>query len=110
MRNTMTKVLSNILDCGLFDIEDLFHSENKINVGEIVKKYVAETGKLPNLNTVYREAFFDFASENNLEPGKDIDIDANCSATCIYVREDIDPEIKEKFEELFGMDAEEMAA
>lgn len=46
--NAMVNVLSDILDCGRWDIEDLFDSENNIEVGEIVKEYVEEFGKLPD--------------------------------------------------------------
>lgn len=36
--NAMVNVLSDIFSCGRWDIEDLFDSENNIEVGEIVKR------------------------------------------------------------------------
>lgn len=75
--NAMVNVLSDILNCGRWDIEALFDSDNNIEVGEIVKRYVEEVGCLPNWNTVYYEALSDFASEHNLEVGVDVDIYTN---------------------------------
>ena len=42
----MVNVLSNILDCGRWDIEELFDSKNNIKVGKIIKRYVDELGEL----------------------------------------------------------------
>lgn len=107
--NSMVNVLSDLFNCGYWDIEEMFDSENNIEVGEIVKNYVEEVGKLPDWNTIYREAMLDFASENDLEPGKDVDIYTNCCLdTHIYAREGIDPEIVERMETLFNMDADEL--
>lgn len=103
----MVNVLSDILSCGRWDIEELFDSENNIEVGEIVKRYVEELSCLPNWNTVYREAMFDFASEHELEVGVDVDIYTNCCLdTHIYVREDLDEDIVNELEDLFNMEAD----
>ena len=105
--NAMVNVLSDILGCGRWDIEDMFDSENNIEVGEIVKRYVEEVGCLPDWNAVYREAMFDFASEHNLEPGVDVDIYTNCCLdTHIYAKEGLDEEIIEEMETLFNMNVE----
>lgn len=104
--NAMVNVLSDMLNCGRWDIEVLFDSDNNIEVGEIVKRYVEEVGCLPNWNTVYYEALSDFASEYNLEIGVDVDIYTNaCLDTHLYVREDLDEEIIEELETLFDMNA-----
>ena len=103
----MVNVLSDILSCGRWDIEELFDSENNIEVGEIVKRYVEELSCLPNWNIVYREAMFDFASEHELEVGVDVDIYTNCCLdTHIYVREDLDEDIVNELEDLFNMEAD----
>lgn len=108
--DAMVNVLSDILSCGIWDIEELFDSENDIEVGEIVKDYVEYNGRLPNWNAIYREALYDFASENDLEVGVDVDIYTNsCLDTHIYVRDSLNPEIVEKLEDLFNMEAEIMA-
>lgn len=105
--NAMVNVLSDILDCGRWDIEDLFDSENNIEVGDIIKRYVEEVGCLPNWNTVYYEALLDFASEHNLEIGVDVDIYTNaCLDTHLYAREGLDKEIIEDMETLFNIDIE----
>lgn len=103
--SAMVNILSDILDCGTWDIEELFDSNNNIEVGDIIKNYVEECGKLPTWNTVYREALFDFASEYNLEVGVDVDIYTNsCLDTHIYARKGLNKEIIEKLEELFNME------
>lgn len=100
----MVNVLSDILDCGRWDIQELFDSENNIEVGEIVKKYVNEFGVLPNWNTIYSEAMLDFASEHNLEFGVDVDIYTNsCLDTHIYAKEGLDEDIVKEMENLFNM-------
>lgn len=107
--SAMVNVLSDILGCGVWDIEELFDSENNIEVGEIVKYYVEETGSLPNWNTVYYEAMMDFASEHDLEFGVDVDIYTNsCLDTHIYAREGLDESIVEEMENLFNMEVETM--
>ena len=107
--SAMVNVLSDILGCGVWDIEELFDSENNIEVGEIVKYYVEETGSLPNWNTVYYEAMMDFASEHDLEFGVDVDIYTNCCLdTHIYAREGLDESIIEEMENLFNMEVETM--
>ena len=105
--DAMVNVLSDILDCGRWDIEDLFDSENNIEVGDIIKRYVEEVGCLPNWNTVYYEALLDFASEHNLEIGVDVDIYTNaCLDTHLYAREGLDKEIIEDMETLFNINVE----
>jgi len=107
----MVNVLSDILNCGRWDIEELFDSENKIEVSEIVKHYVEELGQLPDWNTVYREALFDYAAEHDLDVGTDIDIYTNsCLDTHIYVKDGLDEEIVSELEDLFNMDAERLAS
>lgn len=104
--NALVNVMSDLLNCGQWDIEELFDSNNNIEVGQIVKEYVKVCGNLPDWNKVYKEAFFDFAYEHNLKIGKDIDIYTNgCMDTHIYVREDLDKDIIEEFENLFNMEA-----
>lgn len=62
------------------------------------------------METVYYEALCDFASENNLEVGVDVDICTNCCLdTHIYVREGLDKGIVTEFENLFNMEADIMA-
>lgn len=108
--SAMVNVLSDILGCGRWDIETLFDSNNNIEVGEIVKRYVEELGCLPNWNAVYREAMFDLASEHDLEVGVDVDIYTNCCLdTHIYAREGLDENIIEEMETLFDMGVETMA-
>lgn len=108
--NAMVNVLSDILNCGRWDIEEMFDSENNIEVGEIITRYVEELGCLPDWNTVYREAMYDFASEHDLEPGVDVDIYTNCCLdTHIYAREGLDDDIVEEMESLFNMDTETLA-
>lgn len=103
--SAMVNILSDILDCGIWDIEELFDSNNNIEVGDIIKNCVEEYGKLPTWNTVYREALFDFASEYDLEVGVDVDIYTNsCLDTHIYARKGLNKEIIEKLEELFNME------
>lgn len=105
--SAMVNVLSDILDCGIWDVEELFDSKNNIEVGEIVKYYVEETGSLPNWNTVYYEAMMDFASKHDLEMGVDVDIYTNCCLdTHIYAREDLDGDIVKEMENLFNMEVE----
>lgn len=107
--HAMVNVLSDLFNCGRWDIEDMFDSENNIEVGEIVKRYVDAVGRLPDWNTIYREAMIDFASENELELGEDVDIYTNCCLdTYIYAREGLDSNIVEEMESLFGMSAEEL--
>ena len=109
--NAMVNVLSDLFDCGRWDIEEMFDSENNIEVGEIVRRYVDEVGKLPTNNTIYYEAMLDFASERELEMGKDVDIYTNaCLDTHIYARKGLDPDIVEAMETLFGMETEELAS
>lgn len=106
----MVNTLSQLFNCGRWDIEEMFDSENNIEVGDIVTHWVEELGYLPDWNTIYREALLWFASDNNLEEGKDVDIYTNCCLdTHIYARKDIDEDIKEKLETLFGTDVEELA-
>ena len=105
----MVNVLSDILDCGRWDIEALFDSKNDIEVGEIVKQYVDEFGRLPNWNTVYREAMLNFVSEHDLEFGIDVDIYTDsCIDTHIYAREGLDENIIKEMENLFNMRVEIM--
>lgn len=100
----MVNVLSDILDCGRWDIEALFDSKNDIEVGEIVKEYVDEFGRLPNWNTIYLEAMLIFASEHDLEFGVDVDIYTNsCLDTHIYAKEGLDENIIKEMEKLFNM-------
>ena len=107
--NGMVCELSAMFDCGIWDIECLFDSRNHIDVAFIVKEHVNEFGSLPTWNQIYRQAFYDFVSEHDLVAGKDVDIYLNyCLDTHIYVREDLDKQIVEEFEYLFGMDAELM--
>lgn len=104
--SAMVNVLSDILNCGIWDVEALFDSENNIEVGEIVKNWVEETGTLPNWNTVHYEALADFASDHDLEMGVDVDIYTNsCLDTHIYAKEGLDADIVAEMENLFGMDA-----
>lgn len=106
----MVNVLSDILDCGRWDIEELFDSENDIEVGEIVREYVDEFGRLPNWNTVYREAMLIFASEHDLEIGIDVDIYTNsCIDTHIYAKKGLDEDIVKEMENLFNMKVEIMS-
>lgn len=108
--DAMVNVLSDILNCGRRNIEELFDSENNIEVGNIIKYYVEELGCLPDWNSVYREAMFKFASEHNLEIGVDVDIYTNgCLDTHIYARKDLDEEIIEEMEKLFNMNVETLA-
>lgn len=105
--NAMVNVLSDIFHCGIWDIEDLFDSENNIEVGEITKRWVEEFGNLPDRNNIYYEAMLDFASEYELEMGVDVDIYTNsCLDTYIYVREGLDEEIVREMERLFNMSVE----
>ena len=107
--SAMVNVLSDILGCGTWDIEELFDSENNIEVGEIVKYYVEETGNLPNWNTIYYEAMMNFASEYNLEMGVDVDIYTNsCLDTYIFAREDLNKDIIVEMENLFNMEVRAM--
>lgn len=107
--NAMVNVLSDILGCGRWDIEELFDSKNNIEVGEITKRWVEEFGCLPTWNDIYREALYDFASENNLEEGKDIDIYTKaCLDTHIYLSEEKYDDYAEKLEDLFNMSVKEM--
>ena len=105
--NAMVNVLSDIFNCGRWDIEDLFDSENNIEVGEITIRWVEECGSLPDRNTIYYEAMLDFASEHELEMGVDVDIYTNaCLDTHIYAREGLGEEIIEEMENLFNMSVE----
>lgn len=108
--NAMVNVLSDILGCGVWDIETLFDSENNIDVGEIVENYIENVGKLPDWNTVYYEAMLNFAGDHDLEMGVDVDIYTNsCLDTHIYAREDFDKDIIEEMETLFNMKADTLA-
>lgn len=103
----MVNVFSDLLSCGKWDIEELFDSENNIEVGDIIRKYVENTGELPTWNTLYQEAIFDFASEHILEMGEDLDIYTNsCLDTHIYVREGLADEVREELENLFNMQSD----
>lgn len=105
--NAMVNVLSDIFSCGRWDIEDLFDSENNIEVGEITKRWVEECGSLPDRNTIYYEAMLDFASEHELEMAIDVDIYTNaCLNTHIYAREGLDEKIVEEMGNLFNMNVE----
>ena len=105
----MVNVLSDILNCGRWDIEELFDSKNDIEVGEIVKQYVDEFGRLPNWNTVYREAMLNFVSEHDLEFGIDVDIYTDsCIDTHIYAKKGLDEDIVREMENLFNMRVETM--
>lgn len=107
----MRNVLSDILKCGIWDIEELFDSENNIEVGDIVKSYVEELGSLPTWNDVYYEAMVNFAAEHDLEMDKDVAIYTNaCLDTHIYAREGLDKEIIEEMESLFNMTCDELNA
>lgn len=107
--SAMVNVLSDILGCGVWDIEELFDSENNIEVGEIIKYYVEKTGSLPNWNTVYYKAMMDFASEYDLKFGIDVDIYTNsCLDTHIYAREGLDESIVEEMGNLFNMEVKTM--
>ena len=107
--DSMVNVLSDLLSCGRWDIEELFDSENNIEVGDIVRRWVENFGELPRWNTIYYEAMADFASEHDLEMGYDIDIYTNCCLdTHVYAREDLDESIKEEMEWLFNMNVEEL--
>ena len=107
---SMLNIFSDILNCGIWDIEEMFDSSNNIEVGEIIKNYVDEFGQLPDWNTVYREAMLNFAAKHDLEPGVDVDIYTNaCLDTHIYAREGLDEDIIKEMEELFGMNAETLA-
>lgn len=105
--NAMVNVLSDIFNCGRWDIEDLFDSENNIEIGEITKRWVEESGNLPDRNTIYYEAMLDFASRHELEMGTDVNIYTNaCLDTHIYAREGLDEEIIEEMKNLFNMNVE----
>lgn len=105
--DAMVNVLSDILSCGRWDVEELFDSDNDIEVADIVKNYVSETGSLPDWNTVYSEALLDFAAEHDLEYGVDVEIYTNsCLDTHIYVREGLDEEIVKEIEKLFNFSTE----
>lgn len=105
--NAMVNVLSDIFNCGRWDIEKLFDSENNIEVGEITKRWVEECSSLPDWNTIYYEAMLDFASEHDLEIGVDVDIYTNaCLDAHIYAREGLDEDIIEEMKNLFDMDVE----
>lgn len=107
--DAMVNVLSDILDCGRWEIEELFDSENRVEPGEIIKNYVKEIGTIPGWNAIYYEAMYIFADENDLEMGKDVKIYINGAIdTHIYAREDLDVEIVEKMENLFNLPAEIM--
>ena len=68
--DAMVNFMSDMFSCGKWDIEDMVDSENNIEVGDIVKRWVEETGSLPTRNDIYREALLDFSSEYDLEYGK----------------------------------------
>lgn len=105
--NAMVGVLSDILNCGRWDIEELFDSENNIDVGEIINTYVDEIGTIPDWNAIYYEAMINFANEHDLVIGKDVDIYTNaCLDTCIYAREGLDEDIVNDMEDLFNMEAD----
>ena len=107
--NAMVNTLAYMFNCGRWDIEDMFDSNNNIEVGEIVKEFVDEVKELPSWNTIYYEAMLRFADEHELEMGKDVDIYPNaCLDTHIYARKGLDKEIVEELEDLFGTDAEEL--
>lgn len=103
----MVNTLSEILQCGRWDVEELFDSENNIEVGEIIANYMGDVGEMPNWNTIYYEAMLNFAAEHDLEVGVDVDIYTNsCLDTHIYVREDLDTDIIEELETLFNIKTE----
>lgn len=105
--SAMVNVLSDILDCGIWDIEELFYSKNNIEVGEIIKYYVEETHSLPSRNQIYYQAMENFASEYDLRLGIDVDIYANsCLDTHIYAREGLDGNIIEEMENIFNIEPE----
>ena len=105
--SAMTRVLSDILDCGIWDIETLFDSDNNIEVGEIIKRYVENCKRLPSWNTIYRWAMYDFASEYELEFERDVDIYANgCLDSHIYARGDLPEDIIEEMANLFNIGVE----
>ena len=107
--DSMVNVLSDLLNCGRWDIEEIFDSENNIEVGDIVRRWIENCGELPSWNTIYYEAMLDFASEHNLQMRRDVDIYTNgCLDTHIYAREDLDESIKEEMEWLFNMNVEEL--
>ena len=80
--------------------------KNNINVAEIIGSHLEETGILPDWDTIYHEAFSDFAARHGLEPGADIGIrvDANLNVH-IYARDGLDPETVNEMESLFGVGA-----
>lgn len=85
----------------------MFDSENNIEVGEIIKRWVEECGSLPDINTIYYESMLDFASEHELEMGVDVDIYTNaCLDTHIYAKKGLGEEIIEEMENLFNMSVE----
>lgn len=105
----LVNTFSSLLSTGVWDIEELFDSENNIEVADIVRFYVEETGELPNRNTLYREALYMFAAEHGLEVFKDIDIFTNgCLDTILYARADLDEEIVQDLEDLFNLPVNEM--
>lgn len=108
--NAMVNVFSDILSCGRWEIEELFDSQNNIEVGDIIARYTEEMGEFPDRNTVYREAMIEFATNNNLEVGKDIDIYTNgCLDTYIYLREELMADYGENLQDIFNMNVEILA-
>lgn len=108
--NAMVNVFSDILSCGRWEIEELFDSQNNIEVGDIIARYTEDMGEFPDRNTVYREAMIEFATNNNLEVGKDIDIYTNgCLDTYIYLREELMADYGENLQDIFNMNVEILA-
>lgn len=108
--NAMVNVFSDILSCGRWEIEELFDSQNNIEVGDIIARYTEDMGEFPDRNTVYREAMIEFATNNNLEVGKDIDIYTNgCLDTHIYLREELIADYGENLQDIFNMNVEILA-
>ena len=105
----LVNTFSSLLSTGVWDIEELFDSENNIEVADIIRAYVEETGELPTWGTVYREALYNFAEEHGLEVFKDIDIHTNCCLdTRLFARADLDEEIVQDLEDLFNLPVNEM--
>lgn len=84
----MVNFFKDIMDCSEQDVQELFDSHNGIDVADMFRTIVENTGMLPNRNDIYVEAVREFCYENDLEYGKDVEIYANSWAdTNIYVDE-----------------------
>lgn len=80
--------------------------KNSINVSEIIGRHLEEGAVLPDWDTVYHEAFSDFAVRHGLKPGTDIGIRVDAYLNVhIYAREGLDPEAVKEMEHLFGVAA-----